>query len=166
MENNDIHKELQDLNSPLQKMEKKNPFEVPVNYFEEMPQSVQSHIYDRKKMPSVFALPNFGLRWSPAFAIVLVFFGIALYMLSPKNASVQDNVLVNNKTEIPVVADVTTNDILLDEIDEELLVEAYTETVKTEPKKTAVKHEITVSDAELEEYILENYDESLLIEEL
>ncbi|RYD73721.1 MAG: hypothetical protein EOP53_19600, partial [Sphingobacteriales bacterium] len=93
MENNDIRKELQEMNSPLAKMEKNNPFEVPVNYFEEMPQTVQSHIYDRKKMLSVFSLPNFWVRWVPAFAIILVFIGIAAYMLSPKNALVQDNVL-------------------------------------------------------------------------
>ncbi|MGZ5243332.1 MAG: hypothetical protein ACXWDO_10835 [Bacteroidia bacterium] len=166
MENNDIHNELQDLNSPLAKMEKKHPFDVPVNYFEEMPSAIQSHIYDRKKMPSVFALPNFWIRWVPAFAIVLVFFGIALYMLSQKNASVQDNVFVSNNTEIEQVADAVSSDVLLDEIDEELLVEAYKKTEKTEPKIAAEKQEITVSDAELEEYILENYDESLLIEEL
>lgn len=166
MENNDIHKELQDLNSPLEKMEKKNLFEVPANYFEELPESVQSHIRGSRKMHSVFALPNFWLRWAPAFAIVLVFFGIALYMLSPKNASVQKNFLATDYSKFEHVIDIENSEILLDEIDEELLVEAYTESVKAEPVKQTVKSQPKVTDAELEEYILENYDESLLIEEL
>ena len=165
MENNDIHKDLQDLNSPLAKMEKKNAFEVPVNYFEELPESVQNHISNRRKMLPVWRMPQFWLHWAPAFTIVLVFFGIALYMLSPKNASVNDNALASQKTEIPV-NDVSANDILLDEIDEELLVETYSENVKTQENVFPVKQNTKVKNAELEEYILENYDESLLIEEL
>jgi len=165
MENNDIHKELQDLNSPLAKMEKKNPFEVPVNYFEEMPQSVQSYIYDRKKMPSVFALPNFWIRWTPAFTLVLVFFGIVAYMLSPKNASVQ-NPLAN--TQNPVIQQqISTTEYLLDNVDEDLLVETYQQKQQNVTITKAVSVENTQKkNTDIEEYILDNYDESALIEEL
>jgi hypothetical protein len=165
MENNDIHKELQDLNSPLAKMEKKSPFEVPANYFEELPENVQSHISNRRKMLPVWQMPKFWLRWTPAFAMIIVLFGVATYMLSPKNASVQDNILASQKTEI-LVNEVSANDILLDEIDEELLVETYSENVKTQENVFPVKQSTKVKNADLEEYILENYDESLLIEEL
>jgi hypothetical protein len=68
--NNELH----DIAPQLNKIEKGNPFAVPANYFQELPQSIQQRVSQKKKPSpafSFFAKPGFVLSGITTMLVIL-----------------------------------------------------------------------------------------------
>ena len=66
MQNNDINKELRDVAPGLEKLKSDNPFHVPVNYFETLPESLSSKIHST----SSSSKRAFGFITLPRLAVI------------------------------------------------------------------------------------------------
>ena len=158
-ENKDIREELEGIAPELSRLKRKDSFEAPANYFEELPSAVQDRIIANKpKRETVFLR-----RWVPAFAVLLILLTAGLFLF--RNTGTQP--VVQPVAQVPADTEVNKgqiafNDTVLEVIDEDLLVEELADNSYIKP----VANKIQPQPEELEEYILDNYDESLLIEEL
>ncbi len=88
MENNIIKKELQEIAPELGKLEKENPFSVPVDYFENLPSQVQERIVvSRKKSlsPGFYSLPR--LAFAGFTAVMLLLAGYLFLLRNPSETT-------------------------------------------------------------------------------
>lgn len=167
-ENFDIQKELKDLSPELARLrERQNqPFTTPENYFEEMPARMQDHVMGRVRKRRTAWIPSRIMQWAPVAAVLLLALGLSLYFLTrPKT----DEIAATPPAETPMVAEITEEEVLLEELDEEFLVEALAiaEPVQTSGiKESAPQAGEEVTKEEIEEYILDYFDENMLTEEL
>lgn len=85
MKNDDINKELRDLAPGLEKLKGENPFHVPADYFESLPESISSRIHST----SSSAKRDFGFFTLPRLAIIttsvllFAFLGYFFYLNMP-----------------------------------------------------------------------------------
>ncbi len=81
--NNELHQIAPELN----KLRKENPFAVPVDYFQELPQSIQQSISKEKKpspVVSFFSNPRFVLSGITTF-LVIIFAGYFYFIKEASN---------------------------------------------------------------------------------
>ena len=136
----------------FEKYQKENPFEVPENYFEELPGKIRNKIeqdISKKGMKSRLVVLTPYITIAASF---LVIYGLWFLFLEK---GISNGHLNNDKTEIVL----TEMDYFLDEIDQEELIEIF---VGTDPSNA---YSIAYNEEELAE-ILEDIDESLIIEAL
>ncbi|MBX2942005.1 MAG: hypothetical protein KF860_06640 [Cyclobacteriaceae bacterium] len=107
----------------LEDIPKKNVFNIPEGYFDELPQIIQSRIAKKEAKPS--GIPSFG--WILRYALPLLAIGVALFLVFRQNdtmsnpekllASINADALTNYLIE----SDLTTDELLdlanLDEAD-------------------------------------------------
>jgi hypothetical protein len=142
MNTNDELKEM----PQLQKMQGHEPFTAPEGYFEKLSSSIQDRISSENKSKTIKV---FQPQWLIAFVIIGII-GSGIYL----------RYSANEVTESHEMAQVTADDIIesgyYTEIDESLLADAIPET----------QGDVQDSTAEIEEYIINNTDESTLINSL
>jgi hypothetical protein len=142
MNSNDELKEM----PQLQKMQGHEPFSAPEGYFEKLSSSIQDRIASEKKSKTIKV---FQPQWLIAFVIVGMI-GSGIYL----------RFAANEQTKVEQVAEITCDDLIdsgyYTEIDEALLADAV----------PANQDAVQDSTAEIEEYILNNTDESTLINSL
>jgi hypothetical protein len=166
--NKDIHDELEGLSpelSRIRKMQEKPSFTVPENYFENMPAQMQEYVRNKTRKRTLAWLPNGISQWAPALTILLVAIGVSFYFLSrPETDQVatttspsMDTLLANNSVQ---------EEVVLDELDEDFLVESLAMAEPVKPVKSNNGQSKAEAQEEIEDYILDNFDESLLTEEL
>jgi hypothetical protein len=166
--NKDIHDELEGMSpelSRLRKMQEKPSFNVPENYFEDMPAQMQEYVRNKDRKRSLAWVPSGFSQWAPALAILLVIIGMTFYFITkPGTDQVATTQPDTTATQIPV--NTMDEELVLDEVDEDFLVESL---AMTEPQKKAGANQSaspTQVKEEIEDYILDNFDESFLTEEL
>lgn len=142
MNTNDELKEM----PQLQKMQGHEPFTAPEGYFEKLSSSIQDRIASEKKSKTIKV---FQPQWLIAFVIIGII-GSGIYL----------RYAGTNEVKVEQVADLTCDDLIesgyYTEIDESLLAEAVISTPDNSKDSTA----------DLEEYILNNTDETTLINSL
>jgi hypothetical protein len=142
MNSNDELKEM----PQLQKMQGHEPFSAPEGYFEKLSSSIQGRIASENKSKTIKV---FQPQWLIAFVIVGMI-GSGIYL----------RFAANEQTKVEQVAEITCDDLIesgyYTEIDEALLADAV----------PANQDAVQDSTAEIEEYILNNTDESTLINSL
>src|SRR5688500_10773584 len=114
-EKENIKRELDELGASFLRDHKKEneALQPPANYFDELPEGVQNHIRTRKKMlvrpfGGLWSLPAF-VRWSPAFAAILIAVIATAYIILQKNAS---------EVNINTVAEIQTENVVTEQITE------------------------------------------------
>jgi hypothetical protein len=142
MNTNDELKEM----PQLQKLQGQSPFKAPEGYFEQLSSSIQDRIASKNNTK---AIKVFQPQWLIAFVFLgMIASGIYLRYSANENTQQQE------------MANVTADDIIesgyYTEIDEALLADAI----------PASQEEVQDSTAEMEEYILNNTDETTLINSL
>jgi hypothetical protein len=86
-----INRELQDLGSSLQKVEKQAGFEVPANYFEQLPGKIQDRINPTESKAEYGFSKVLNKRLIPVFAGVLLLLGLTFSLLFyEKNGKLQE----------------------------------------------------------------------------
>lgn len=165
----DIQKELEGLSPELARLrERQNqPFSTPENYFGQMPSDMQEYVRAKTRKRGLSWAPSGIRQWIPVAAtVMLLAIGISMYFLMRPGT---DKIAYKSAIEVPASSEAASEEIILDELDEEFLVEAL---AMAEPARTAKEGEAasqaneTQVREEIEEYILENFDESILTEEL
>jgi hypothetical protein len=167
--NKDIHDELEGLSpelSRIRKMQEEPSHHVPENYFEDMPAQMQDYVRNKRRKRSLGWLPSGIGQLAPALAMLLIVVGVAFYFLTKpadnRIATTQDPDTAKTQVAVNTIDEET----VLDEMDEDFLVESI---AMAEPKKTAKNAGLKTTPQakeEIEEYILDNFDESVLTEEL
>lgn len=87
MEKKYTNHELNDIAPELNKMEKDNPFSVPANYFQELPQSIQQKIAHKKNSSPAFSFftnPRFVLSGITTL-LVIIFAGYFFFAKDVSN---------------------------------------------------------------------------------
>jgi len=158
---NEHEQNLTDIAPLLSSVKKENPFIVPENYFEELPAIVQAKCIEHEKpSPSIIdLLLGYLLKPQYAFAMITVVLLIVagIYLYKPVHKCMEDL-----ETQL---ANLSTNQTLLyideyiDDYDEYLLAEAYLESTANESTSQE-------DPDQLEEYIINHIDETLIMEEL
>lgn len=158
--NNHIREEIENLAPNLSKLEPRKDFIVPENYFYSLSDQIQKKlaIKENKRFSFVFEiLHSMFFRYSVGFLVVLMI-GFSAYYYSRsvhKAKEVQNTVL--------------TEDYVLDNIETDEMVEYVSD------KMTATRHHDNLRKGEknqrltkdeIEDNLLENIDESTIIEEL
>lgn len=158
-ERSEIKKELQEIAPKLGALQKpdRHSFSVPENYFEEFSFHIKDKIDARKAARGMnwadfqkYLFPQFA----PALAILVVIILAGFFMLWRNT---------ENITASQVNSADKTNEFYIENIDEDLLVETLLN------EKTAATNEIEENTAKtnsLENFIIENYEESTLTEGL
>lgn len=151
--NDNIKDELKSLGSSLERLERKNPFAVPENYFENLNSLVQDKINARRKLswPEQFAGFFAAHKLSLVTSMIVLVLGSVYYF---RNGG--SNIIPANETEFSFT-DEEINTIT-SELDEQTISDAYAQTLSTDN---------TNDEGEFEDYILNNYiDENTLVNEL
>ncbi|MFN2396091.1 MAG: hypothetical protein ABR597_10430 [Bacteroidales bacterium] len=85
MKNDDINKELKELAPGLEKLQGNNPFTVPQDYFESLPQQINERIHapvsEKRPVFELFTLPKLALVVSSF--LLIVFAGYIAYVNYP-----------------------------------------------------------------------------------
>lgn len=164
----DIHDELEGLSpelSRIRKMQEKPSFHVPDNYFEDMPAQMQDHVRNKTQKRSLGWMPSGIRQLAPALAMLLIVVGIAFYFATKPETNKVATVRPDT-TSTQVAVNTVDEETVLDEMDEDFLVESI---AMAEPKKSSKNAALKTNPQakeEIEEYILDNFDESVLTEEL
>lgn len=136
-------------------MDKKNPFSVPENYFEDLPGSIQSRIQQEEQESWLETLKRTFYRPQWAFALLLLLLLTAGGWFFFSNRQVQPA-----QREMALTADELKNAAILGDIDEFDLLDEYASL-----EETASADE--ESKTEIENYLIENHtDLNQLINEL
>lgn len=172
MSNEEIKKELDGIAPRLGSLEKKNPFETPANYFEELPMAVRDRISARKTKTSF----DPGWLWRPQYAMItavlIAVLSVSIFIFT-RNTKVSQQQMA--KTTVPAPkpqpaavspeGPETLDNIVLDNVDEQSMQDALATVTYKTPKATK-KIKSKEDKQKIEEYILDHYDESNLIEAL
>lgn len=157
----------------LASLKKDNPFHVPENYFEEFPSRMQERMASaRQKQPFIPELLA-RYRWASVTVAVIVAIAFSILLMLNKPAvqapladAVKEDTAAQQATQ-PKVQLAAAEEVVLDEVDEEPIIEqlAKDDVVKKVVGTKDKKHTKTISidKKELEEYILDNVDESDLL---
>jgi hypothetical protein len=96
----------------LEDIPKRNIFEVPDAYFDQLPLKIQAKV--ESTQPSTSVIPAFGLVFRYAFPVILV--GIAAYLFWPTSKGNQDDLLASVSTESLISflneTDLSTEDLI------------------------------------------------------
>lgn len=134
----------------FEKHQKENPFEVPENYFEELPGKIHSKIEQdtsKKNMKSKLVVLSPYITIAASFIILY-----GLWFLFLEKGILNDQLSKNNQV-IPI----TEMNYFLEEIDQEELIEIFS-TIENLDTYNLAYNEEEISE------ILDDIDESLIIE--
>ena len=158
---NEINKELESISPLLSKMPKVNPFKVDEVYFDRLPMEVMDRIHASKPR-KIFDLSwLLQPRWAAAMAACMIAIVFGSFLLF-KNINAdkpmpvaQVQQLLNQPVDKESVLDNVDTDDMIDAI-------ANNEKAKTERKQL----QKSVDKKAMEEYILDNVDESSITDQL
>ncbi len=158
----DILQELQQIAPQLAKIEKKQPYQVPANYFEELPQAIQKEISLQNQRPKIWewlyqliVQPQYRLAVAVFVAVFIA--GFYYFNYNTMNPAPEFNQLALEEMDTYI------NDNL-DDFDESLLLE-NSMAMLDESTESAVE-EMELTDEEIEDYLIDEADDQFLEEEL
>lgn len=139
-----IRKELDELAPKLSKIEKKDLFKVPENYFYDLSDKIQERVgLTKKNTSSIFEILQSHF-WRFAIAtIVIVVVSVSIFYFINRKQNITDYLTF-------------TDDYILDEVDEELIIDYLVENNLISDNSYNV----------YEETVLDDFDENLIINEL
>lgn len=169
---------------------KNNPFTLPPSYFEELPQSILMRVKSGEtpllshKIDSAFEVPQGYFEHFPsqvlskshtgkiqgriihfsfitriaAAAVALLAIGLVLLLSKTAPHHTETTVSIEQATDDEIFTYLENNNVSID-----LVAEVYTE---TETAKNKLTNSVRDSNELIEQYILDNADEQLILEEL
>jgi hypothetical protein len=142
----------------LKGLPKANPFSVPENYFEDFAHAMQYKIAEQSKAKS-YGFPLLP-RWVPGLALIAVFVAVFWIIQSPKQVVVtQAPTPLNTNTEQPVKASLSDARNIDEFVD-------FDEDMLENELASQKKNELSSHEKQLENYVIDQYSESQIIEEL
>ncbi|MBN4065724.1 hypothetical protein JYT51_00150 [Candidatus Amoebophilus asiaticus] len=164
-EEKNILEEIQEIAPNLARIKRENHFKVPEQYFEKLPHIIQAKCVEQEKAGTIdiwqllaqyLLQPKYAIAVS-LFAIALIF-GLYKYLPNSQDQIVAGEMTFQDLSNKEVSAFISDN---IQDYDEDLLAEAFIQADAA--KGTSTDDEL---EEELENYILENVDEDLLMEDL
>jgi hypothetical protein len=142
-------------------------FRVPDGYFDRMPMEMQEHVLSRAKKKRTLWPQPIGIRQLvPVLAVLLVVIGVSIYFFT--RIDPPHIVAVQPGEQSQAVEQPIDQDVLLEELDEDFLMDAIAmvePAKKSDKPKTEAATEQQTKE-EIEDYILDNFDETFLTDEL
>ena len=161
----DINKEkneLEQIAPELSKLLKMNVFKVDDQYFETLPTMVMNKVHEKKSGKLIIDLSwLLQPKWAVTVAVCFIFvIGGSILLLKQVSADKPMSLAeVQQLLNEPV-----SREAVIDNIDEDVLIDAVAATPKPVNKKLNTKK--SLDKKALEQYILDNVDESSLTDEL
>jgi len=156
----EFRNELEGISPVLSRLPRVNSFKVEDNYFEELPMVVMDRIHARKQRRGIDWSWLLQPKWSVAMAVcmIAVIFGSFLLVRNintdkPMPVAQVQQLLAEPLSDESVIENVSTDDLV------EALANAESTPTDAQKKKAADKKE-------LENYIIDNVDESSIIDAL
>jgi len=158
---NDENNELEQVAPVLSKMLKVNVFKVDDQYFETLPTLVMNRVHETKTRKLITDLSWLLMpKWAATVAVCFIFAIGSILVLRKINA---DKPMPLAEVQ-QLLNEPVSREAVIDNIDEDVLIDAISATPKPLNKKVNTKKS---SDKKaLEQYILDNVDESSLTDEL
>jgi hypothetical protein len=157
----EIKKELDAIAPKLGALPKVNAFKVDDAYFDRLPMVVMDRIHARKPRRGIDLSWLFQPKWTVTMAICFIAVVFGSYLLV-KNINTDKAMPVAEVQKLLV--EPITNDNVIDNVDADDLVDALARTEKEQIKTKDLKK--SANKKAIEEYILDNVDESAIIDAL
>jgi len=157
----DILKELEEIAPKLGKIEKKDPFKVPVNYFEGLQREIQETVTRQKSSFSLWDMAQYILepKYSVSFGILLII-AIGGYIYLQPTTSFDFN------SELSLIESADISDYIINNIDDFEEDMIYEDATAFLDESVFIVIDSTELDSYINDFIIDEIDNQTLQEEL